>query len=172
MGLQNLQHGQMSRILANEHSIKHIWTRIFSVYGPYDGQKTMVMSSIKNMVDHNLSLEYTEGKQMWDYIYSKDVAKAFYLIAKRGKNNSTYCIASGKSRPLYTYIEDIKNTINPNIKLKLGIIPYSDKQVMNLCADITDLTKDTGFTPTFNFVEGIQETIKWYKESSDKYEKN
>ena len=132
----------------------------------------MIMSSIKTMIENAISPEYTKGEQMWDYIYSKDVAKAFYLMGENGKNNSIYCIASGKSKPLYTYIEDIKNNINNNINLKLGSIPYSTKQVMSLYADISNLNKDTGFNPEYEFKDGIKETIKWYKESSDKYEKN
>lgn len=162
----------MSRILATKYNMRHIWARIFSVYGPHDGEKTMVMNSIKNMIENNESPDYTKGEQMWDYIYSEDVAKAFYLLGEKGINNSVYCIASGTSKPLYEYIEDIKNNINKNIKLKLGVIPYSDTQVMNLCADIKNLKKDTGFTPDFDFKEGILKTIKWYKESSGKYEKN
>lgn len=171
-GIAKLSAGNMSRILANKYNIKHIWTRIFSVYGPYNDENTMIMKSIKEMVDNNESPEYTKGEQIWDYIYSKDVARALYLIAINGKNNSVYCIAQGESKPLYEYINILKNNINDNIILKLGVIPYSEKQVMNLQADISNLQKDTGFSPEYNFDKGIKETIKWYKESCVKNEKN
>ena len=36
---------------------------------------------------------------------------------------------------------------------------------MYLCADISTLTKDTGFTPEYTFEEGIEETIKWYQDN-------
>lgn len=172
MELQNLKLGQKSRILANQYNIKHIWTRIFSVYGPYDGHNTMVMNSIKTMIEENKSPDYTKGEQLWDYIYSEDVAKAFYLIGEKGKNNSVYCIAQGESKHLQEYIEQIRDNINKKINLRLGIIPYADKQVMNLQADISKLKEETGFFPEYTFEEGIKETIKWYKESSDKNEKN
>ena len=162
-GIAKLCAGQMSRILANKYGIKHIWTRILSVYGPFDKEHTMVMSSIKSMVDNNESLEYTKGEQIWDYIYSKDVAKAFYLLGNKGKDNQVYLIASGKTKHLYEYIEDIKDNINPDIKLKLGYKDYPDKQVMNLTADISGLKNDTGFEPDYSFDEGIKETIEWYK---------
>ena len=44
----------MSRILANQYNIKHIWTRIFSVYGPYDNEKTMIMNTIKTMIEKGI----------------------------------------------------------------------------------------------------------------------
>ena len=152
--------------------INHIWARIFSVYGPYDVQNTMVMSSIRTMIKENKSPNYTKAEQMWDYIYSKDVAKALYLIGEKGKNNSIYCIAQGEPKKLKEYIKEIRDSIDKSINLNLGIMPYNDKQVMNLQADISNLKNDTGFFPEYTFKEGIRETIKWYKESCDKNEKN
>ena len=171
-GKAKLKAGELSRKLANKYNIKHIWTRIFSVYGPYDGEKTMIMSSIKTMLEDNKSPEYTKGEQIWDYIYSKDVAKAFYLIGEKGKNNSIYCIAQGESKPLYEYIQIIRDNINENIKLNLGAVPYSNKQVMNLQANIERLKNDTGFIPDYTFEEGIIATINWYKKKEGKNEKN
>ena len=34
---------------------------------------------------------------------------------------------------------------------------------MRLEADLTDLTRDTGFRPEVSFEEGIRETISWMK---------
>ena len=166
-GIAKLRAGQISKVLANNIGIEHIWTRILSVYGPYDNEKTMIMSSIKEMLNNEVP-QYTKAEQLWDYIYTEDVAKALFLIGKRGKNNSIYCIGSGEARPLYEYINIIKNEINPNLEIKFGSIPYSKKQVMHLCADISNLTKDTGFKPEVPFEEGIKRTIKWYKENKAK----
>lgn len=163
-GVAKLCAGQMSRILANQLEIKHIWTRILSVYGPFDSENTMIMSSIKEMLKHN-SPEYTKAEQLWDYLYVEDAAKALYLIGQKGKNDSIYCIGSGKSLPLNMYINEIRNQIDPNIELMLGVKPYSANQVMNLCADISNLSKDTGFVPEIDFKKGIEKTIKWYKEN-------
>ena len=161
-GAAKLAAGQMSRILANQYNIKHIWTRIFSVYGPYDNEETLVMNTIKTMIENKASPNYTKGEQLWDYIYSEDVAKAFYLLAKKGKNDSVYCIAQGEKQKLSTYIQKIRDKIDNNIKIKLGTRPYLDKQVMNLSVDISKIKKDTGFFPEYSFEVGIDKTVKWY----------
>jgi nucleoside-diphosphate-sugar epimerase len=46
----------------------------------------------------------------------------------------------------------------------IGALPYRDKQVMYLCADIEDFTKDTGFVPEVSFEEGIKKTVEWCKQ--------
>lgn len=170
-GSAKLCAGELSRLFASQLGIEHIWTRILSVYGPYDNKNTMIMSSVKEMLNQHESPKYTKAEQMWDYLYVEDVARALYLIAERGKNNSIYCIGSGKQEPLYAYIEEIRNQIDEKIKLKLGEKEYSKNQVMNLCADISVLTKDTGFVPEIDFKEGIKRTINWYKRG-EKNEEN
>jgi len=35
--------------------------------------------------------------------------------------------------------------------------------VMYLCADIKDLTRDTGFQPEITFEDGIKKTIEWMR---------
>lgn len=166
-GIAKYCSGKMTQILANQLGIKHIWTRILSIYGPYDNENTLVMSSIREMIENHQSPEYTKGEQLWDYLYVEDAARALYLIGEKGINNSIYCIGSGKAKPLYQYIEEIKNQIDKNIELKLGAKEVPKEQIINLCADISNLTKDTGFIPATNFHEGIQKTIQWYRENKE-----
>lgn len=162
-GIAKLCAGQISRIEAEKLGLKHIWLRFLSVYGPYDGEQTMIMSSIKKMI-HKQDISYTKAEQIWDYLYCDDAAQACCFIAKKGKNKAVYCIGSGEGRPLKDYIQLIKHEIDPSLNIGIGKLGYSDKQVMYLCADITELRKDTGFEPKVKFEEGIKKTIDWYKE--------
>ena len=142
--------------------IIHIWTRILSVYGPYDRSATMVMSTIGKLL-RGEKPSCTKGEQMWDYLYSKDAGKAFYLLGEKGVNGRVYCIGGGEARPLKEYIEDIRNAVNPEAEIGFGEVAYGPRQVMYLCADIQDLVKDTGFAPDYKFSEGIAETVEWCK---------
>lgn len=161
-GMAKLCAGQMSRVECEKLGLKHIWTRILSIYGPYDGDATMITSTIKKLLNGQIP-ELTRGEQMWDYMYSKDVAKAFVALGDRGVHGKIYCLGSGQVRPLKEYIEILRDKIDVRAKLGFGEIPYAPKQVMYLCADISDLQNDTGFTPQISFEKGIQETIDWIK---------
>ncbi len=169
-GIGKLCAGQMSRILCQQLGMKHIWVRILSTYGPHDGLHTMVMSGIIKMLNQERP-QYTKGEQMWDYLYCEDAARAFYLAAERGVDGSVYCIGSGQVRPLAEYITIIRDTVDPDIEIGFGEIPYYDKQVMYLCADIENLKRDTGFEPEISFEEGVRRTVDWYREEI-KHEKN
>ncbi|MFQ9510102.1 MAG: NAD-dependent epimerase/dehydratase family protein [Lachnospiraceae bacterium] len=161
-GVAKLCAGQMSRIACKQLGMKHVWVRILSVYGPFDGAKTMVMSGISALLAGEAPA-YTKGEQMWDYLYAADAARALFLCATYGKEGEVYCLGSGKVRPLKDYIGMIRDAIDPNAKILLGKIPYPDNPVMYLCADITNLTRDTGFLPEVGFEEGIKKTVEWCK---------
>ena len=160
-GMAKLCAGSMSRYLCQNMGIHHIWARILSVYGPYDGLDTMIMSTITKLIQ-NKPTHFTSGEQLWDYLYSKDAAQALLLLAENGIDGKTYCVAGGTTRPLKEYINIIYTLIGACGSLGIGDIPYSTKQVMYLGADITELQKDTGFSPQYSFEEGIRETISWY----------
>lgn len=161
-GIAKLCAGQMSRILCQQKQMKHIWTRILSIYGPGDGEATMVMSTIGKLLRGDVP-DFTKSEQMWDYLYSEDAAKALYLLGDKGKDGKIYCIGSGEAKPLKEYIETIRDTVNSEATLGIGNIPYAEKQVMYLCADVQDLIKDTGFSADYTFEEGIKRTVEWYK---------
>ncbi len=159
-GIAKLCAGQLSRIRCGQLGIRHIWFRILSVYGEYDGEQTMIMSSIRKMLEGQ-SPEYTPAEQIWDYLYSVDAAEALFLAAKQGRDGAVYCLGSGQARELKEYIEIMRDEIQPGLSLKLGAKPYAPKQVMYLCADLSELRKDTGFEPRYSFEEGIRRTIAW-----------
>lgn len=162
-GMAKLCAGQMSRILCEQKGIRHIWFRVLSVYGPYDGSGTMVMSVISKLLKKEVP-QLTKGEQQWDYIYCEDAANAFYLAGMFGKHGRVYCLGSGQAKELREYILAIRDEINPKADIELGRIPYAAKQVMYLCADISQLREDTGFTPRISFEDGIRKTVKWCRE--------
>lgn len=164
-GMAKLCAGQMSGLLCEQLGIEHIWTRVLSVYGPYDGTKTMVSALIHDMLYKKTPL-CTKGEQIWDYIYSRDAAEAFYLLGYKGISGKVYCIGSGKARPLKEYITCIRDVVNPKMEIEFGAVPYSEKQVMYLCADTSDLEQDTGFKIQYSFIDGIKETVEWTKKEN------
>lgn len=158
-GIAKLCAGQMTREYAKKLGIGHIWVRILSVYGPFDNENSMVMSVI-NKLKNNIVPLLTKGEQMWDYLYSADAARALYLLGEKGIPGKTYVLGSGKAKPLKEYIEEIQSVVNPECDISLGRVPYAEKQVMHLQADITGLRCDTGFEPEVEFKEGINLIFK------------
>ena len=156
-GIAKLCAGQMTRIAAHQLGMEHIWMRILSVYGPNDGNQSLVMSVMNSLCAGEIP-KCTKGEQMWDYLFSGDAARAFRLAAEKGNDGKTYVLGSGRVRPLKNYIEEIRDVVSPGAQIGFGEIPYAEKQVMYLCADISELGQDTGYEPQMMFKDGIEQT--------------
>lgn len=164
-GMGKLCAGLMTRSYAHQLGMQHIWMRILSIYGPHDGGQSMVMSTIVRLLSGEVP-EFTKGEQMWDYLYSSDAAVAFRLVGESGVDGKTYVLGSGQAQPLKNYIETIRDVAAPGAELAMGAVPYGERQVMYLCADIEELRQDTGYEPMISFEDGIRKTLEWYRERS------
>jgi UDP-glucose 4-epimerase len=162
-GIAKYAAGRLSSLACSAAGLRHIWTRIFSLYGPYNREDNMIMYCMDKLIKGEKP-SLTKCEQQWDYLYSADAARALYLSYEKGKDKAVYNIGGGRTRLLSEYIRIMRDAINPSLELGFGEIPYPEGQVMHLCADISLINRDTGYIPQINFNQGIEETIKWYRE--------
>lgn len=165
-GIAKLAACRMSRHYAQSMGMKHVWVRIFSVYGPHDNPKTMIMSSIANLLDGK-PMSYTEATQMWNYLYVEDAARGIALACDKGKDGEVYCIADNMNCPLKYYIKRLRRQVNPKAAISFGEVPYSGGKPVNLNVDTTREKEELGFVPIYPFNMGIALTTEWYKKNKN-----
>lgn len=164
-GIAKLCAGQMTREYAHQLGMRQIWTRILSVYGPNDGEKTLVTYMIRSLLAGQRPV-CTAGEQVWDYLESSDAARALRMIAERGHDGEIYMIASGRERKLRNYVEEIRDIVSPGADIGFGEAPYGKRQVMHISADISKTARDTGWTPRVSFSEGVRSMACSMREKS------
>ena len=166
-GAAKLAAGNMCKIAASDTKTDFIWTRILSVYGPCDGEKSMI-SKLIHSLENGEKPKLSKCEQMWDYLYCDDAARALYMLAQKGVAGKTYVVASGESKALKEYVEKVKDCINPDAQIGYG--EFAVKNPLELRADISALTADTGFVPKIDFDEGIRRTVEWYRNTENNAE--
>jgi nucleoside-diphosphate-sugar epimerase len=157
-GIAKYAAGKFSRLLCTQLDLQFNWVRILSVFGPLDGPNSLIMYAI-NELRAGRSPEFTKCEQIWDYLYCDDAARAFLAIGKNGIDGKSYPLGSGDGKRLSEYLEAIRDIIASGIVLQFGKKEYYPHQPMYLCADISELTRDTGWKPEVTFEEGIKRII-------------
>lgn len=164
-GMAKLCAGQMTRLACRQKGIRHIWPRILSAYGPKCQPQSVLNYTLTELLnDRRPSL--SGGDQIWDFIYTGDVARALLLLAEKGQDGEVYVIGSGDARPLREYLMTAREVVEKKVgrsvpELGLGDKPYSESAVMHLACDISKLKRDTGFSLEASFDKGIENTIDW-----------
>ncbi len=157
-GIAKYSAGRLCRIYCSQLGIRFCWVRILSVFGKND-LKTTLISYLLDCFTNNISPELTRCEQIWDYLYAKDAARALLLISTKGTDGRTYVLGSGTKRPLSEYVLAIKDVTGSDAEPKFGVKPYYPHQAMRLCANIGELTRDTGFVPEYTFEDGIRDIL-------------
>lgn len=152
----------LTKIEAEKVGMAHCWARVLSIYGPGDGKNTLISMVIHNLF-YNRKVALTQGVQKWDYLYSADAAIIMDRIAHKGKNGNVYVVGSGKCNDLKEYIDIIADRMQKTGLLCYGEIPYSENQVMYLCANNRKIVEELGVAEYTPFEIGIDQTIAWEK---------
>ena len=134
--------------------IELIWPLITSIYGPGRDDDNLLSYAIKSFLKGEKP-SFTGLEQEWDYLYIDDLIQALKLLGNYGKKG-IYPIASGQHKQLKKYVEIIRDSINPNLPMGVGEIPYKNKKIDNQVFDISKLQADTEFQLRVDFETGIK----------------
>jgi nucleoside-diphosphate-sugar epimerase len=157
-GVAKYAAGKLSKIECEELSMEHVWVRILSVYGVNDNDDTLIKTFI-DKCRNNQPMPLSACAHIWDYLYEDDAGQALLFVGEKGISGKIYCLGSGIGKPLKAYLEAVKNKVNARYQPDYGKIPYTAKSIRYLCADISELTADTGWKPEVSFEEGIGEIV-------------
>ena len=147
-------------------NINAVTLKLSAVYGPRDNPRKLIPYLINSAI-MNKKADVTLGEQTWDYVYVKDVARAYtsaieYLITSR-KSYTDFCIGSGYSHNVRE-VAGIIREMSGHLEVGWGEIPYRDQETFFFRTDITKARNMLRWLPRYSLREGLQETFNYYRE--------
>lgn len=131
-------------------------------YGPYHfPEKVIPLFIINAMNDKSLPI-YGTGKAVRDYLYVADHCKAIDLILHKGKIGETYCIGGDAEKNGHDVADAILKELGKPQSLKTHVEDRKGHD-MRYAMDHSKISKELGWQPSVDFVEGIKKTVTWYK---------
>lgn len=158
-GMAKLAASQMCGAICARHGVRFAWVRVFSTYGPDDNDAWLfphVLSALRNGKRPSL----TTCEQRWDYLYGDDAAAAIACVALTSRAAGIFNLGSGRAPPLRETVETLRDLAAPGAELGFGELAFREDQVMHLQADITRLSKVTGWVPRWSLREGLAKTVR------------
>ena len=155
----------MCKSVAANIGIELVWPMITNAYGAGELSPRFVNTTLRKIINQE-PLQFTAATQNYDFVYVTDVAKAFYLIAEKGKPFCEYMIGSGNARPLKEFILEMQRSLAPNAVLQFGDIPFTgiNMPLSTFSGEATE--EDTGFHAEISFAEGTRMTFEWLKKNN------
>lgn len=148
---------------AEQYEISFAWARAFFLYGPQDRTNRLVPSVIRSLLRNEPAL-CSHGNQIIDYLYIEDAAAAFVSLLD-GDVRGSVNIGSGVPVLLKEIIFTITELIGNSELVKLGAIESSVGESPQIVADTRRLRNEVAWQPRFTLVEGLAETIAWWRKN-------
>lgn len=139
-------------------------------YGEYQFPEKLIPLFVTNLLEGKKVPIYGEGKNIRDWIYVNDHNSGVEAIIEKGRIGETYCLGGGNELSNY----EITSLILEGLGHGEEMIEYvKDRPGHDLryAIDITKAEKELGWFPETDFNSGIRQTIAWYKNNKEWWQK-
>ena len=170
----------MAHCYAHLYRISCTGLRFFTVYGPWGRPDMALFLFTKAILDGKPIDVFNHGHMQRDFTYIDDIVEGVVRTLDRpaepdprwssdqpdpsGSNAPyrLYNIGNNQPVPLLRFIEVLEQTLGKKAEKRL--LPLQAGDVPATYADVEDLTRDVGFTPSMSIETGIARFVQWYRE--------
>jgi nucleoside-diphosphate-sugar epimerase len=146
-----------------------ITVRLFSVYGPYEEPIRLVPSTIKKCLG-NEKLEFTQGMQKRDFIYTADVEDAYIELLRRPDlKGGILNIGTGSQHTVRDIVGAIIKETGTSSRPDFGALPTRQFESFNWVADMEKTHRLLKWRAKCNIAAGIRETVAWMRKNLGYY---
>ena len=170
---------------SSDHLVR-AWQRTFGLptlitncsnnYGPYQFPEKLIPLIILNALEGKNLPIYGNGKQIRDWLYVDDHARALLHVALNGKAGETYNIGGHNEIQNIDVVKCVCSILDELIPSQIdGINRYeelityvSDRagHDVRYAIDAAKIENELGWTPNETFATGIRKTVQWYLDNS------
>ncbi len=169
---------------SSDHLVR-AWQRTFNLptlitncsnnYGPHQFPEKLIPLIILNALEGKDLPIYGNGKQIRDWLYVDDHARALLCVALKGKVGETYNIGGHNElqnievvKVVCSILDDLVPSTLDGINQYQQLITYVGDRAghdVRYAIDASKIGAELNWTPRETFATGIRKTVQWYLEN-------
>jgi len=169
----------------SDHLVR-AWQRTFKLptlitncsnnYGPYQFPEKLIPIIILSALECKDLPIYGNGKQIRDWLYVDDHARALLHVALTGEIGETYNIGGHNELQNVEVVKIVCGILDELVPSEFDgvdkyeqLITYVDDRVghdVRYAIDATKISKNLNWTPDETFATGIKKTVEWYLDNT------
>ena len=171
---------------SSDHLVR-AWLRTFGLptivtncsnnYGPYHFPEKLIPLMILNALSGKPLPVYGDGKQIRDWLFVEDHARALVQVATIGKIGETYNIGGHNEKQnievvktLCLLLEELAPNKPEGVAQYLDLITYVTDRPghdARYAIDASKIYKELGWKPEETFETGLRKTVQWYLDNKE-----
>jgi len=158
------------RAWARTYGLPTIITNCSNNYGPYHFPEKLIPLIILNAIEGKPLPVYGDGRQVRDWLFVEDHARALYLTLTKAKPGATYNIGGHNEKQNIEVVRAICALLD-ELHPESPVIPHEtlithvyDRPGHDLryAIDASKIQHELGWTPQESFESGLRKTVAWY----------
>jgi nucleoside-diphosphate-sugar epimerase len=138
------------------------WGRMFFLYGPNEHPNRLVAYVIRKLLQGEQAFCPT-GDRIRDFLYVHDIADAFVMLLNSDISGPVN-IASGQAVTVKDLVLKIAQLLERPELVQFGSLSSPHDEPEALVADVNRLRFELGWSQRWSLVEGLEETISWWRD--------
>ena len=165
------------RAYAHTFELPALITHCTNNYGPYQfPEKLIPLMTLNALMGKPLPI-YGDGLQVRDWLHVEDHCAAITTVLERGRVGETYDVASGEGHTNLEIVHRILSSVDrirPDEAPRAHLITHVTDRLghdRRYAIDPVKITSELGWRPVHEFEAGIDQTVAWYLEHEDWWER-
>jgi dTDP-glucose 4,6-dehydratase len=162
----------LARAYFHTYGMPVLTTNCSNNYGPFQFPEKLIPLVILNALEGKPLPIYGDGCNVRDWLFVEDHCSAIRVVLERGRVGETYNIGGHSERKnleVVTAICDLVDELRPdpvlsprrNLITFVADRPGHDRRY---AIDAAKISRELGWSPDSNFVDGLRKTVAWYLE--------
>ncbi|MGM4872162.1 dTDP-glucose 4,6-dehydratase [Bradyrhizobium sp. 956_D2_N1_5] len=150
------------------YELPTLLTNCSNNYGPYQfPEKLIPHMIIRGLVSESLPV-YGDGKNVRDWLYVEDHAKALTLVLEKGRVGETYNVGGSSERSNLEVVEcicDELDQIAPASDPRRSLVTFVKDRPghdRRYAMDVGKIERELGWRAEENFTSGLIKTVRWF----------
>ena len=160
----------LARSYIKTFGLNIVLTNCSNNFGPWQNDEKLIPTVIKNAVNLNPIPIYGDGKNIRDWLYVGDHAKAVQLVFEKGKKGETYNVGTRNEMTnfdLCCVLCEILDELKPREDGKtyselITFVKDRPGHDQRYAIDPQKIETELGFKANFDFKLALIETVGWY----------
>ncbi len=145
-------------------------TRCSNNYGPYQFPEKLIPLFITNAYGDNELPLYGDGMNIRDWIFVTDHCRAIDLVLHKGIPGQVYNIGGNEEKDNTEITKTILKALNKPESL-IRYVKDRPGHDRRYAIDDTKIKNELGWTQEYDFETGMNETVKWYLDNKEWWDK-
>jgi len=157
------------------HGVPAIVVNCSNNYGPRQFPEKLIPLMILNGLEGLPLPVYGRGRNVRDWLFVEDHARALALILARGEVGETYLVGGGAERTNLELVETLCDLLDeaaprPGAPPRRDLIAFVEDRPghdLRYAVDSGKLRRTLGWAPEVALDEGLRRTVRWYLDHAD-----